>query len=177
MISDDTVSCYGVHILAVFFFFFLMIRRPPRSTLFPYTTLFRSHYPGPQRGRRDLGDVRRRDGRVSSKCSDPDALDPLDDTPAAERLADVGRDRTDVRPLAAHDTQPSHRRLDGLDHDRVDDDLARLPRHLAAFASELVEAPALVVNRRVHRRHLTGPTDESLRQPLDVADGERGNRA
>src|SRR3712207_7353055 len=28
-----------------FFFFFLMIRRPPRSTLFPYTTLFRSHNP------------------------------------------------------------------------------------------------------------------------------------
>src|SRR2546423_10987334 len=26
-------------------FFFLMIRRPPRSTLFPYTTLFRSHEP------------------------------------------------------------------------------------------------------------------------------------
>src|SRR2546425_4992842 len=26
------------------FFFFLMIRRPPRSTLFPYTTLFRSHF-------------------------------------------------------------------------------------------------------------------------------------
>src|SRR2546430_10934441 len=29
----------------VFFFFFLMIRRPPRSTLFPYTTLFRSPRP------------------------------------------------------------------------------------------------------------------------------------
>src|SRR2546422_10518369 len=29
--------------LLVSFFFFLMIRRPPRSTLFPYTTLFRSH--------------------------------------------------------------------------------------------------------------------------------------
>src|SRR2546430_13352333 len=27
----------------VIFFFFLMIRRPPRSTLFPYTTLFRSY--------------------------------------------------------------------------------------------------------------------------------------
>src|SRR5256885_10053123 len=27
------------------FFFFLMIRRPPRSTLFPYTTLFRSYDP------------------------------------------------------------------------------------------------------------------------------------
>src|SRR2546426_12382053 len=29
-------------LLSFFFFFFLMIRRPPRSTLFPYTTLFRS---------------------------------------------------------------------------------------------------------------------------------------
>src|ERR1039457_1935321 len=28
--------------LSLHFFFFLMIRRPPRSTLFPYTTLFRS---------------------------------------------------------------------------------------------------------------------------------------
>src|ERR1039457_7621372 len=28
--------------LCLFFLFFLMIRRPPRSTLFPYTTLFRS---------------------------------------------------------------------------------------------------------------------------------------
>src|SRR3989449_6997485 len=32
------------------FFFFLMIRRPPRSTLFPYTTLFRSHQGGGSRG-------------------------------------------------------------------------------------------------------------------------------
>src|SRR5215203_7205773 len=32
-----------------FFFFFLMIRRPPRSTLFPYTTLFRSLRHPPQR--------------------------------------------------------------------------------------------------------------------------------
>src|SRR5688572_33066869 len=30
--------------LCFFFFFFLMIRRPPRSTLFPYTTLFRSRF-------------------------------------------------------------------------------------------------------------------------------------
>ena len=30
--------------LSFFYFFFLMIRRPPRSTLFPYTTLFRSRY-------------------------------------------------------------------------------------------------------------------------------------
>src|SRR5438552_1559218 len=31
--------CVQLHLL---FFFFLLIRRPPRSTLFPYTTLFRS---------------------------------------------------------------------------------------------------------------------------------------
>src|SRR5260221_14266687 len=30
------------NLIGSFFFFFLMIRRPPRSTLFPYTTLFRS---------------------------------------------------------------------------------------------------------------------------------------
>src|SRR2546430_16387966 len=45
-----------------FFFFFLMIRRPPRSTLFPYTTLFRSarrpsHRAGPGAG--DPGHLRR----------------------------------------------------------------------------------------------------------------------
>src|SRR2546430_12006833 len=42
----------GTRVLCLFFF--LMIRRPPRSTLFPYTTLFRS--------RRDLSS---NDGRVS----------------------------------------------------------------------------------------------------------------
>src|SRR2546429_9142396 len=36
------LTIYQVNIVALFFFFFLMIRRPPRSTLFPYTTLFRS---------------------------------------------------------------------------------------------------------------------------------------
>src|SRR6516165_12240584 len=37
--------CFALSIL--YSFFFLMIRRPPRSTLFPYTTLFRSRGPGP----------------------------------------------------------------------------------------------------------------------------------
>src|SRR6266513_5510646 len=48
---------YSFHIyfsyIFIIFFFFLMIRRPPRSTLFPYTTLFRSPFPhlGPRRTR------------------------------------------------------------------------------------------------------------------------------
>src|SRR2546422_9528334 len=35
-------SMHSNPIYTILFFFFLMIRRPPRSTLFPYTTLFRS---------------------------------------------------------------------------------------------------------------------------------------
>src|SRR5256886_9261258 len=45
----------------LFFFFFLMIRRPPRSTLFPYTTLFRSLV---------VGDVDRRDPEVLLDLAD-----------------------------------------------------------------------------------------------------------
>src|SRR5690349_25175427 len=33
---------FMLHLFHCLFFFFLMLRRPPRSTLFPYTTLFRS---------------------------------------------------------------------------------------------------------------------------------------
>src|SRR5438874_12365077 len=38
----DQLACPAPGLLLISFFFFLMIRRPPRSTLFPYTTLFRS---------------------------------------------------------------------------------------------------------------------------------------
>src|SRR5256885_9091328 len=40
--SVRKLFCKILQSLFIFFFFFLMIRRPPRSTLFPYTTLFRS---------------------------------------------------------------------------------------------------------------------------------------
>src|SRR5256885_16956648 len=40
--NSYTFFIYNVFIFTLFVFFFLMIRRPPRSTLFPYTTLFRS---------------------------------------------------------------------------------------------------------------------------------------
>src|SRR5690606_41347902 len=39
-VYDDYIISYNYLLLS--FYFFLMIRRPPRSTLFPYTTLFRS---------------------------------------------------------------------------------------------------------------------------------------
>src|ERR1041384_8631321 len=57
-------------------FFFLMIRRPPRSTLFPYTTLFRS---GPQNDRARLRRLpvphrRRREGRSEEHTSELQSL-------------------------------------------------------------------------------------------------------
>src|SRR5476651_2835473 len=39
-----SVRRHAIGYLSCCFFFFLMIRRPPRSTLFPYTTLFRSQH-------------------------------------------------------------------------------------------------------------------------------------
>src|SRR6266436_8527620 len=52
------------------FFFFLMIRRPPRSTLFPYTTLFRSRpakFPRPDHPwRPNLASLDRKSTRLNS---------------------------------------------------------------------------------------------------------------
>src|SRR3989449_11463218 len=42
MFRQSSLFSYIHRYFISFFFFFLMIRRPPRSTLFPYTTLFRS---------------------------------------------------------------------------------------------------------------------------------------
>src|SRR5215204_6728971 len=62
---------YVFFFLYLFFFFFLMIRRPPRSTLFPYTTLFRS---GGDRPRQALScfairDHERRQDRKSTRLN------------------------------------------------------------------------------------------------------------
>src|SRR5688572_31594041 len=65
-------------LLFLFFFFFLMIRRPPRSTLFPYTTLFRSpayqrrsqrHHASDRHGRGELSDHLVRGGCSSAEAS------------------------------------------------------------------------------------------------------------
>src|SRR3982751_7033212 len=48
MAESAVLSCLSTVVCC--FFFFLMIRRPPRSTLFPYTTLFRSCLGVPRSG-------------------------------------------------------------------------------------------------------------------------------
>src|SRR5947208_9944245 len=64
--------------------FFLMIRRPPRSTLFPYTTLFRSRARDaeglgrrPRLGRRPPGDRRRQARRSEEHTSELQSPDHL----------------------------------------------------------------------------------------------------
>src|SRR5574340_1335574 len=58
------------------FFFFLMIRRPPRSTLFPYTTLFRSgtRPGGPRRAVRHPGMGQRSEEHTSELQSPKDLV-------------------------------------------------------------------------------------------------------
>src|SRR5260221_2710334 len=73
------------HRLIFIFFFFLMIRRPPRSTLFPYTTLFRSH-----------GSLRRQD--CGSGAADGGQCH---DSQQKRRLG-TGRDRKSTRLNSSH---------------------------------------------------------------------------
>src|SRR6202162_5910721 len=51
------------------FFFFLMIRRPPRSTLFPYTTLFRS-VPASAMATASMAPTTRRPGTASTRSEE-----------------------------------------------------------------------------------------------------------
>src|SRR3989454_8417845 len=54
------------------FFFFLMIRRPPRSTLFPYTTLFRSIAIGLAHGSKERRRLRQFPGRAKAQHAELD---------------------------------------------------------------------------------------------------------
>src|SRR2546422_460538 len=72
----------------VLFFFFLMIRRPPRSTLFPYTTLFRSRF-------------RIRRLPVSLDLASGERCNGSPDLAAAERSS-LHRDRKSTRLNSSH---------------------------------------------------------------------------
>src|SRR3712207_8510052 len=74
------------------FLFFLMIRRPPRSTLFPYTTLFRSRV-------NSLANQLRHGTRVAPPCGERSGIrHPRDD---ADCL-DVEQDRKSTRLNSSH---------------------------------------------------------------------------
>src|SRR3712207_9126293 len=79
--------CHVVAICTNIIFFFLMIRRPPRSTLFPYTTLFRSVPPF-------------RKGRVPKCQWHGDALSRASEI--SERIRGELRDRKSTRLNSSH---------------------------------------------------------------------------
>src|SRR5688572_31062921 len=66
-------------VLIFVFFFFLMIRRPPRSTLFPYTTLFRSPV-GDSTGARQVVAV----GTVIARIASPRSEEPRSEEHTSE---------------------------------------------------------------------------------------------
>src|SRR5438034_6306569 len=89
---------------SLFCYFFLMIRRPPRSTLFPYTTLFRSRVSqqalelGEIRGAEREADVARRDRPLAREDADAERQ-----TLVLART--LGRAVLGERPLALDDLE------------------------------------------------------------------------
>src|ERR1039457_7624596 len=73
--SRTLLTLCSPFVFCLLFFFFLMIRRPPRSTLFPYTTLFRSHTAGGRSMRKGRscrsGDWRTRSEEHTSELQSP----------------------------------------------------------------------------------------------------------
>src|SRR3712207_6883479 len=84
------------------YFFFLMIRRPPRSTLFPYTTLFRSGDRGTRGRRRTIRRLARRPRPAGS--SGRDTLGPIRGARSKIREGPrrSGRDRKSTRLNSSH---------------------------------------------------------------------------
>src|SRR3990170_4672389 len=99
----------------LFCFFFLMIRRPPRSTLFPYTTLFRSPGRGPDHVRRKRRGscARGRSEEHTSELQSPDHLVCrllLEKKKKRRPLIAVG-DQRDHRASPSHEVGGRHRSM------------------------------------------------------------------
>src|SRR3712207_8701859 len=89
----------------MFVVFFLMIRRPPRSTLFPYTTLFRSPEPSDERPSRTVPPARRAPSVAARRA--PDRRPRRDPRPARQerlgaRSAGADGDRKSTRLNSSH---------------------------------------------------------------------------
>src|SRR3712207_8911847 len=78
-----------------------MIRRPPRSTLFPYTTLFRSLLHRPARRRRDPRDDRRRSAERDADAA-PGGGWPATDAPHPGPTLHPRPDRKSTRLNSSH---------------------------------------------------------------------------
>src|SRR2546430_5595243 len=103
------VVCHHYRLPIFLFFFFLMIRRPPRSTLFPYTTLFRSAGAGRAAAPGDVG------GEAGPSDSPVRTHDDVRRRPrTAEQLRALSPAHRPAERL------PGHRRLPALLGERPD---------------------------------------------------------
>src|SRR5256885_12936930 len=87
------------HVLSCLFFF-LMIRRPPRSTLFPYTTLFRSKQVRELKGERD-----KLNATITTKITEIKAAQPKQEEKKVvpkEQRVNPGEDRKSTRLNSSH---------------------------------------------------------------------------
>src|SRR2546430_7603684 len=105
-------------------FFFLMIRRPPRSTLFPYTTLFRSL----DRGRERFHHIRRR-GEIRRRQGDPRSEEHTSELQSQSNL---------VCRLLLEKKKVERRRLANDQYERQEH------HHLDHVAPQPVAAPSLL---------------------------------
>src|SRR6266511_3517252 len=134
----------GVYVLVVsvtvcnvfLLFFFLMIRRPPRSTLFPYTTLFRSRRTcrSPARGRRTRG-VRAGSSRSEEHTSELQSRENLVCRLLLEKKKDilaVEDDLTQAKSKTA-DISLKRRRLSGVVAAKQAVELPRAYLHARVF--------------------------------------------
>src|SRR2546430_17524556 len=110
-------SFSDTYLICFFFFFFLMIRRPPRSTLFPYTTLFRARWDLHALVERGIAVRQRGNRRVAGE------LDGRFRLAGAGRTRDVVFDQFEALDCAA----PAERRRENAVH------RARRARDLLTF--------------------------------------------
>src|SRR5256885_13114854 len=109
----------------MFFFFFLMIRRPPRSTLFPYTTLFRGK---------------------NADCPIDDVIHahPIAPVAAESRSSDTGRPRED--PFREPDCQGALLRREGFP-EVLDDRATKADFSRSRCRSHLLDGPVFTLER------------------------------
>src|SRR5215510_5858074 len=162
--------CFAIenHNPVPFFFFFLMIRRPPRSTLFPYTTLFRpaAMPSAPNRARRFLRIAR----SPSLRASEHDGDDPLGRTVVAR---DARR-----HLLFAENENPAAEQEHLFDlsgqYDESDTVGRQLPEHgVEGLARGNIDAARGIVEQKHVRPVRQRAGEQHL---LLIAAGQRGNR-
>src|SRR5262250_84823 len=179
--------------------FFLMIRRPPRSTLFPYTTLFRSLHrrlpalglavPRRGAGKPDFRGVRGRDERADESCEERLARFPLE-VRALEVEEGLARARIEAKPvLLHHDALILHHEPElgerclrlGGEPARAVEGLAHLAYRRAAFQQgrgdpcrhQLAEAIAgSVAPYETQALELPRPLGRQPQEPRQLSEGE-----